>query len=124
MVHDKEFEILPIATIPYPAKKQKTKNEGTEEVFKRVKDLLKTGLTKENFNECLGELIPGKSVKNNTFKSRECLSLPKDKINHDDINKNDDTINHHNTISQDDTLYSQGRFQFLSSKMHNWAPNC
>ena len=42
-------------------------------------------------------------MKHNTVKSRECLSLPKDEINHDDSNDNHDTISHDNTISHDDT---------------------
>ena len=42
-------------------------------------------------------------MKHNTINSRECLSLPKDEINHDDSNNNDDTISHDNSISHDDT---------------------
>ena len=43
---------------------------------------LEAGLTRENFNECLGELISNKLVKYNTVNRRECLSLPEDEINH------------------------------------------
>ena len=43
---------------------------------------LEAGLTRENFNECLGELISNKLVKHNTVNRRECLSLPEDEINH------------------------------------------
>ena len=41
-------------------------------------------------------------MKHNAINSRECLSLPKDEINHDHSN-NDDTISHDNTISHNDT---------------------
>ena len=43
----------------------------TAEVFNLVKDPLKT--TRENFNECLGDLISNKPVKHNTINTRECL---------------------------------------------------
>ena len=43
-----------------------------EEVFNPVKDSLETGLTREKFNECLGDLISNKAVKHNTINSREC----------------------------------------------------
>ena len=85
--------------------KIKNKKCGPEEVFNLVKDSLETGLTQENFNECLGYLISSKSVKHNTISSRECLSLPKDETTHNDSNNNDDTISHDNTISHDDTCF-------------------
>ena len=101
LVDDKELEILIIATIA--TLKRKNKKFGPAKLFKLVNDSLKTGHTKENFSECLGELISEKSVKHNTIHSRECLSLPKDEINHDDSNNNDDTISHDKTISHDNT---------------------
>ena len=112
-VDEKELEILIIATIA--TLKIKNKKCGPEEVFNLVKDSLETGLTRENFNECLGDLISNKSVKHNTINSRECLSLPKDEINHDDSN-NDDTISHDNTISHDDTCVLKEDFNSYQVK--------
>ena len=48
-------------------------------------------------------MVSNQSVKHNKIKSRECFSLPNDKINHDDSTSNDDTVTHDNTISHDDT---------------------
>ena len=42
-------------------------------------------------------------MKHNTINGRKCLSLPKDEINYDDCNNNDDTRIHDNNISHDDT---------------------
>ena len=112
-VDEKELEILIIATIA--TLKIKNKKCGPEEVFNLVKDSLETGLTRENFNECLGDLISNKSVKHNTINSRECLSLPKDEINHDDSN-NDDTISHDDTITHDDTCVLKEDFNSYQVK--------
>ena len=54
-------------------------------------------------------------MKHNTTNSRECLSLPKDEINHDDSN-NDDTISHDNTISHDDTCVLKEDFNSYQVK--------
>ena len=62
------------------------------DVFKLVKDSVETGLTRENLNECLGQLISNKSVNHSTINSRECLSLPKNEINLANSNNNDDII--------------------------------
>ena len=42
-------------------------------------------------------------MNHNTINSRECLSLPKNEINVNDSNSNDDTISHDNTINHNDT---------------------
>ena len=89
---------------------------GPEEVFNIVKDSLETGLTQENFNECLGYLISNKSVKHNTINSRECLSQPKEETTYDDSNNNDDTISHDNTISNDDTCVLKEDFNSYQIK--------
>ena len=73
------------------------------EVFKLVKDLLETGLTRENINKCLGELVSNKSGKHTTINSRESVSLQKDEINHNGSNNNDKSISYDNNISHDDT---------------------
>ena len=54
-VDEKELEILIIANIA--TLKIKIKKCGPEEVFNLVKDSLETGFTRENFNECLGDLV-------------------------------------------------------------------
>ena len=114
-VDEKELEILIIATIA--TLKIKNKKCGPEEVFNLVKVSLETGLTRENFNECLGNLISKKSVKHITINSRECLSLPKDDSNnHDDSNNNDDTISHDNTVSHDDTCVLKEDFNSYQVK--------
>ena len=114
-VDEKELEILIIATIA--TLKRKKKKCGLEEVFNLVKISLETGLTRENFNECLGNLISNKSVKHITINSRECLSLPKDDSNnHDDSNNNDDTISHDNTVSHDDTCVLKEDFNSYQVK--------
>ena len=38
----------------------------------------------------------------NIFNRKECLSLPKDEINYNDSNNNDDTISHNNSINHYD----------------------
>ena len=48
-------------------------------------------------------MISNKSVNHSTINNRECLSLPKNKINLADSNYNDDTINHDNIIFHDYT---------------------
>ena len=108
-VDEKELEILIIATIA--TLKIKNKKCGPEEVFNLVKISLETGLTRENFNECLGNLISNKSVKHITINSRECLSLPKD-----DSNNHDDTISHDNTVSHDDTCVLKEDFNSYQVK--------
>ena len=113
-VDEKELEILIIATIA--TLKIKNKKCGPEEVFNLVKISLETGLTRENFNECLGDLISNKSVKHNTINSRECLSLPKDEIDHDDSNNNDDNTSHDNTISHDDACVLKEDFNSYQVK--------
>ena len=103
-VDEKELEILIIATIA--TLKIENKKCGPEEVFNLVKNSLETGLTRENFNECPGNLISNKSVEHNTINCGECLSLPKDdRNNHDDSNNNEDTISHDNTVSHDDLAF-------------------
>ena len=87
---EKELEIIIIATIA--SLKRKIKQCGSEEVFNLVKDSLETALTRENVNECFGDLISYKPVKHNTINSRECLGLPKDEINHDDSNNVDEIL--------------------------------
>ena len=108
MVDEKELGIVIIATIA--TLKRKNKKCGPDEVFKLVKDSVETGLTRENFNECLGQLISNKSVNHNTINSRECLGLPKNEINLDDNNNNDDTICHDNSISHNDTFALKDNF--------------
>ena len=76
---------------------------GPKEVFKLVKDSVESGLTRENCNECLRQLISNKSVNHSTINSRECLSLLKNEINLADSNNNDNTISHDNIISHNDT---------------------
>ena len=75
-VDEKELEILIIATIA--TLKIKNKKCGPEEVFNLVKISLETGLTRENFNECLGDLISNKSVKHNTINR---MLTPADRLN-------------------------------------------
>ena len=96
--------------------KRKNKKCGLGKLFKLVNDSLETDQTKENFNECLGELISDKSVKHNTIHSRECLSLPKDEVNHDDSNNNDDTISHDKTISHDNACVLKKNFNSYQIK--------
>ena len=55
-------------------------------------------------------------MKHNTINSRECLSLSKDEINHDDSNNNDDTISHDNSISHDDTCVLKEDFNSYQVK--------
>ena len=83
--------------------KRKNKKCEPKEVFKHVKDSVETGLTRENFNVCLGRLVSKKSVNHSTNNSREYLSLPKNEINIADSNNNDDNSSHDNTISHNDT---------------------
>ena len=66
-----------------------------------VKISSETGLTRKNYNEYVGKMIPNKSVKHTTINNRKCISLSKYKINHDDRNNNDDSISHDDTISHD-----------------------
>ena len=65
LVDEKELGILIIATID--TLKRKNKKCGPKEVFKLVKDSVETGLTRENFNECLGQLISNKSVNHSSI---------------------------------------------------------
>ena len=51
-------------------------------------------------------------MKHNTINSRECLSLSKDEINHDDSNNNG-TISHVNTISHDDNCVLKEDFNCI-----------
>ena len=55
-------------------------------------------------------------MKHSRINSGECLSLPKDEINHDDSNNNDDTISHDNTISHDDTCVLKEDFNSYQVK--------
>ena len=114
-VDKKELEILIIDTIA--TLKIKNKKCGTKEVFNLVKISLETGLTWENYNDCLGNLISNKSVKHNTINGRECLNLPNnDSNNHDDSNSNDVTISHNNTVSHDDTCVIKEDFNSYQVK--------
>ena len=61
-------------------------------------------------------------MKHNTINSRECLSLPKDEINHDDSN-NDDTISHDDTITHDDTCVLKEDFNSYQVKCINEFQN-
>ena len=81
LVDEKELGIL-IATIA--TLKRENKKCGLMEVFKLAKDSVETGLakdwvetgvTRENSNECLGQLISNKSVDHSKINNRECLSL-------------------------------------------------
>ena len=47
---------------------------------------------------------------NNGSNSRECLSLLKDKINHDDSTSNADIVSNHNTVNHDDIFVPKGDF--------------
>ena len=114
LVDEKELGILIIATIAIL--KRKNKKCGPKEVFKLVKDSIETGLTKENFNECLGQLISNKSVTRNIMNNRECLSLPKNEINLNDSSNNDDTISPDNTISHDHTCALKEDFNSHQAK--------
>ena len=51
----------------------------------------------------------------NTGNSRECLSLPKDEINHDYSNSND-TISHNKTISHDNSCVLTEHFNSYQVK--------
>ena len=55
-------------------------------------------------------------MKHNTINSRECLSLPKDEIDHDDSNNNDDNTSHDNTISHDDACVLKEDFNSYQVK--------
>ena len=114
LVDEKELGILILTTIA--TLKRKNKKWGPKEVFKLVKDSIETGLTRENFNECLGHLISNKSLNQSTINSRECLSLPKNEINLAGSNNNDDIISHDNTISHDDTCTLKDDFNFYQVK--------
>ena len=67
LVDEKELEIV-IATIA--TFKRQNKKCGPKEAFKLVKGSLESCLTKENFNECLGQLVSNKSVKHNAVNQR------------------------------------------------------
>ena len=55
-------------------------------------------------------------MNHSTNKSRKCLSLPKDEINHDDSINNDDTISHDITVSHDDTCVLEEDFNSYQVK--------
>ena len=55
-------------------------------------------------------------MKHNTINSRECLSLPKYEIDHDDSNSNDDNTSHDNTISHDDACVLKEDFNSYQVK--------
>ena len=93
LVENKELEILITTTIATLKKKC-----GAGEVFKLIKYSWKTGLTRENFNECFCKFISNKSVKHNAIYNRGCWSLLKVELNYDDSNNNGDNISHGNTI--------------------------
>ena len=67
LVDNKELETLIMATIA--TLKRKIQKMWTGKVFKLVKDLLRTGLSRVNFHEYLGYLLSKKSVKDNTTDS-------------------------------------------------------
>ena len=72
LVDNKELEMLITTTIATLKRNKNKKICGPEEVFKLVKDSLKTDGTRENFSECLRELISNKSVKHNAIYARGC----------------------------------------------------
>ena len=55
-------------------------------------------------------------MKHNTINRRECLSLPKDEIDHDDSNNNDHNTSHDNTISHDDACVLKEDFNSYQVK--------
>ena len=114
LVDEKELEILIIATTA--TLKIKNKKYGPKEVFKLVKDSVETGLSIENFHECLGQLISNNSVNHSTIDSRECLSLPKNEINLADSNSKNDIISHDNTISHNNTCALKEDFNSYQAK--------
>ena len=67
LVDNKELETLIMATVA--TLKRKIQKIWTGKVFKLAKDLLRTGLSRVNFHECLGYLLSNKSVKDNTTDS-------------------------------------------------------
>ena len=109
MVDENELGILIIATIA--TLRRKNKKFGPKQVSKLVIDSAETGLTKENFNECLGQLISNKSIN-----SRGYLSQPKNEINLDDNSNNDDTISHDNTIIHYDNGALKDDFSYYQVK--------
>ena len=109
MVDENELGILIIATIA--TLRRKNKKFGPKQVSKLVIDSAETGLTKENFNECLGQLISNKSIN-----SRGYLSQPKNEINLDDNSNNDDTISHDNTIIHYDNGALMDDFSYYQVK--------
>lgn len=102
----------------------KGKKSWLKEVLKLFKDSLETAFTIENFSECHGELISNKSVKHNKINSRECLSLPKEDLNHDHSTSNDDTVRHDNSINHDDICVLKEDFSSYQVKMHKRATKC
>ena len=62
---------------------KKWKFRGNEEVFRLVKDSIDSDITKEDFDRLFEILIKNQSVKRNEVGNRECLSLPKESVQHD-----------------------------------------
>ena len=62
---------------------KKWKFRGNEEVFRLLKDSIDGDITKEDFDRLFEILIINQSVKRNEFGNRECLSLPKESVQHD-----------------------------------------
>ena len=109
MVDENELGILIIATIF--TLRRKNKKFGPKQVSKLVIGSAETGLTRENFNECLGQLISNKSIN-----SRGYLSQPKNEINLDDSSNNDDTISHDKTIIHNDSGVLKDDFSYYQVK--------
>ena len=73
---------LPIFVVFYRGLK-KWKFRRNEEVFRLVKDSIDSDITKEDFDRLFEILVKNQSVKMNEVGNRECLSLPKESVQHD-----------------------------------------
>ena len=93
IITENELTLLIISSI-HTLKRNK-KRCGRLEVYNLVKESVEFEISSDVFTETLNSLIENESVIVNTFRNRECISLPKENFQEIETEKEDITIKFH-----------------------------
>ena len=86
-INEKELALLLISSIQ--TLKRSKKKCGREELYGLLKESVETEISPESFHETLNLLVENGSVIINTFRNRECISLPKENFQETELEKED-----------------------------------
>ena len=114
-ITDDELTLLIISSIHTLKRNNKKKKCGKLEVYNLLKESVEFEISSEVFTEIVNSLIENKSVTVNTFRNRECISLPKENFQEIETEKEHITEQFHQ-FKNDDKFKNLDEYNEFKSK--------